>query len=198
MDKPYSAACERNQQPIDTVLRKFIDTEQRHLLEVGSGTGQHAVYMAPHFPDLTWVTSDLVTNHPGIRAWLDEANLPNISGPIAFEVGKDDFPAGDFNIVYTANTFHIMSLSHVCLLIKLCGTHLKKGSLFIVYGPFKYQGNYTSNSNADFDKYLLSRDPSSAIRDFEVIRDNFSQQGFILLDDVDMPANNQLLIFQKS
>ena len=195
MKKPFCYACEKNQAPILDVLRDIIGTRRATLLEIGSGTGQHAVYMAPHFPTLTWVTSDVLANHPGINAWLNEAAIENIQGPLALDVGKDTFPTGIFDFVYTANTFHIMSLEKINLLITWCAAHLQTGSYIIVYGPFNYNGKYTSPGNAEFDKLLKQKDPLSGIREFEVICNTMESNHFTLHRDYPMPANNRALVF---
>jgi cyclopropane fatty-acyl-phospholipid synthase-like methyltransferase len=198
MDRPYSAAAERNRIPILDVLKNFISSEDRKLLEVGSGTGQHAVYLAPHFPHLIWVTSDLSKNHDGIRQWLDESGAPNIIGPGNFEVGVHDFPNGVFDIVYTANTFHIMSWANCKLLMKMLGMNLASGAKFAVYGPFNYGGTFTSDSNRLFDESLRSQDPNMGVRNFEDVFEVMKESGFSLLKDQEMPSHNRMLLFIKA
>lgn len=195
--KPYSAACDRNKEPILEVLREFITSEDKKLLEVGSGTGQHAVFLAPHFKHLEWYTSDVPDNHAGIKEWLGEAKVPNIKGPFTFEVGKDDFPKNEFDIVFTANTFHIMSWKECKTLMKSLGQRLTEGAQVFIYGPFKYQGEYTSQSNAEFDESLKTRNPLSGIRAFEDVVNAMTKNGFSLTKDVEMPANNRILIFMR-
>jgi cyclopropane fatty-acyl-phospholipid synthase-like methyltransferase len=197
MDKPFSQACERNSEPILKILVQYL-TKGR-LLEVGSGTGQHAVFMAPHFPDITWVCSDVVENHPGIKAWLNEAKLKNIEGPKALKVGVDDFPdKKPYQYVFTANTLHIMSWKEVKTLFKLLGKRLREGSLVFLYGPFNYNGEYTSEGNRDFDQWLKERHSSaSAIRNFEDVEKSMQKNGFKLLMDHQMPANNRILVFER-
>ncbi|MBL4661582.1 MAG: DUF938 domain-containing protein, partial [Alcanivoracaceae bacterium] len=148
MEKPFAPSCQRNQQVILDVLKRIIKSEHRHLLEIGSGTGQHAVYMAPHFSQLKWHTSDLLENHAGIKMWLEESASHNILLPIEFESGVSDFPIIDVDIVCTTNTLHIMSWENVKTLIKQLGIHLKSGAQIVIYGPFNYKGQFTSDSNA--------------------------------------------------
>ena len=125
MQKPYSTACDRNALPILNALQKIINYDQKQqLLEVGSGTGQHAVSIAQYFPNLIWQTSDVESNHDGIKLWIENSEASNIITPVAFELGKNSFPKGDFDIVYTANTFHIISWEYCRLLITLCGKKL--------------------------------------------------------------------------
>lgn len=197
MEKPYSAACERNQEPILEILQQVILPSDRRLLEVGTGTGQHAVYFAPHFPQLEWHPTDLSENLPGMKLWFQEARVPSIQKPVRLDVGKDDFPKLKFDVVFTANTFHIMHWKECKSFMKLLGNRLREGSRFIVYGPFKYDGKYTSESNSEFDNSLKERDPLMGIRSFEDIHNSMIKNGFELLDDFEMPANNRMLVFQR-
>lgn len=198
MDKPFSAAAERNRVHILKVMKDVVTSEDRKLLEIGSGTGQHAVYLAPHFPHMIWVTSDLKENHDGIKMWLDESGAPNIIGPGVFQVGIHDFPNGDFDVVFTANTFHIMSWNECVTLMNLFGKNLHGGSKVLIYGPFNYGGNFTTDSNKEFDQSLKTKNPSMGIRNFEDVCDGMKKNGFDLLHDNEMPANNRLLVFRKS
>lgn len=197
MEKPYSAACERNKDPILHVLQQVIKPSDRRLLEVGSGTGQHAVYFAPHFPRLEWFPTDLSVNIPGMNLWFHEAKIPNIQKPVRLDVGKDDFPRLKFDVVFTANTFHIMHWKECKSFMKLLRNRLREGSRFLVYGPFKYEGKFTSESNANFDISLKERDPLMGIRAFEDVYSNMTKNGFDLLEDYEMPANNRILVFEK-
>lgn len=198
MEKPFSVACERNRIPILRVLQDIITNDDRILLEIGSGTGQHAVYLAPHFPHMIWVTSDVKENHAGIQMWLEESQAPNIIGPGVFEVGTCDFPNGNFDIVFTANTLHIMSWDQCKTLISLLGHHLRPHAKLLIYGPFNYQGSFTSESNRDFDASLKSLNPDMGIRNFEDVVSALGAHGIELVKDVEMPANNRLLVFHKS
>jgi SAM-dependent methyltransferase len=198
MEKPFSEASERNRIPILKVMKEVITSQDRKLLEVGSGTGQHAVYLAPHFPHMIWVTSDLKENHPGINMWLDESGAPNIIGPGIFKVGENEFPNGEFDVVFTSNTFHIMHWSECVLLMEMLGKNLHEGSKFLVYGPFNYNKKFTSPSNEEFDKSLKAKDPMMGIRNVEDVIQGMMKNGFTLSKDHEMPANNRLLVFQKS
>ncbi len=204
-EKPFSPSCERNKEAILEILKLYIKDEPSKLLEIGSGTGQHAVYLSRFFPKLEWYCSDLKDKHSGIEIWLEdeinerEQNLmeKNLQEIYSYEVLKDSFPGGDFNYLFTANTFHIMSLQHVLHLIKDAGENLSVNSLFIVYGPFNYAGHFTSESNAQFELWLKDRNPLSGIRDFEAVCETMSVNGFELLVDHEMPANNRTLVFKK-
>ncbi|MFP5386170.1 MAG: DUF938 domain-containing protein [Bacteriovoracia bacterium] len=197
MEKPFSPACERNRIPILKVMQEVITSQDQRLLEIGSGTGQHAVYLAPHFPHMIWVTSDVKANHGGIQMWLDESGAPNIIGPGEFEVGKSEFPNGHFDVVFTANTFHIMSWDECVALMIMLGQNLRANAKVMVYGPFNYNGSFTSESNKEFDQQLKSRNPSMGIRNFEDVVKVMKENGLILSKDFEMPANNRILVFYK-
>lgn len=195
MDKPYSPAADRNKEPIAGVLKKYI--KEGTLLEVGTGTAQHAVYMAKLFPQLQWITTDQPEYHAGIKLWLDELKLPNLAGPLKFTVGEDAIPIRPLDYLYTSNTLHIMSWEKVQKLIQMLGQSLNVGAYVFIYGPFNYHGKFTSDSNAKFDVSLKSRDPLSGIRNFEDIKRLMQNGGFNLIEDHEMPANNRLLVFTK-
>lgn len=197
MSAPFSPAADRNKEPILEVLRDVVDADDRRLLEVGSGSGQHGAFFGSQFPNLSWVLSDREENHEGIKLWKREAGLDNLEGPLAYEIGKDPFPAGRFDIVFTANTFHIMSWKHVKTLIKALETRVRPGARFVVYGPFKYHDKETSRSNLEFDQMLRQRDPASGLRHFEDVKSQMEARGFRLLKDNEMPANNRALVFIK-
>jgi len=194
--KPYSESCAQNRAPILDILRVELAGRAR-LLEVGSGTGQHAVYFAPAFPDLVWQTSDVVELHAGIHAWLDEAAAGNVRPPLALDVCRDPWPDAGFDAVFSANTAHIMDWPAVECLFTGVGNVLPGGGVFCLYGPFNYQGAYTSDSNARFDQWLKARDPASGIRDFEALQELAEQAGLKLKDDYEMPANNRTLVWLK-
>lgn len=197
MEKPYSAACERNRDPILEVLKQFITHDDKRLLEVGTGTGQHAVYFAPQFPWMEWYPTDVQANLAGMKLWFDEHRISNIQKPQRMEVGKDELPKLKFEIIYTANTFHIMHWKECKSLMKMFGGRLREGARAIIYGPFKYDGEFTSDSNAEFDQTLKAKDPMSGIRSFEDVNNVMIKNGFELTSDVDMPANNQMLIYTR-
>ena len=195
--KPYSESCDQNRAPILEVLR--IELEGRRLLlEIGSGTGQHAVYFAPEFPQLLWQTSDMADMHTGIRAWLSDAHAGNILPPLALDVGRDAWPAPGYDAVYSANTAHIMTWPEVECMFAGIGEVLDAGGVFCLYGPFNYGGAYTSASNARFDAWLKARDPDSGIRDFEALQELAGKAGMKLRNDYEMPANNRTLVWLKS
>lgn len=196
-DKPYSESCEQNCGPILAVLREAL-ADRHHVLEIGSGTGQHAVYFGAELPHLRWQTADVGAHHPGIRAWLRDAALSNALPPLALDVNDTGWHAGRYDAVFTANTLHIMSAAEVEKCFAGIGQVLVIGGVLVVYGPFNYHGQYTSDSNARFDQWLKSRDPASGIRDFEFTDALARGQGLVLNHDHAMPANNRTLVWMKN
>jgi SAM-dependent methyltransferase len=194
--KPCSEACERNREPILAVLRAVLATA-RTVLEIGSGTGQHAVYFAQALPHLVWQTSDLPENHPGICLWIEESALPNVRLPLALDVDCDAWPMRPVDAVFTANTLHIMSWTCVGKLIDGAARVLVPGGTLCVYGPFNYEGQFTAPSNASFDAMLRLRDPRSGLRDFEAVCTLAGDSGLLLEADHSMPANNRMLVFRR-
>lgn len=195
--KPFSPACERNRDPILKILQEVITKNDKRLLEIGSGTGQHATYFAPEFPWLDWHPTDRSENLAGISMWLSEAGIPNIQKPVRLDVSSDDFPKVKFDVVFTANTLHIMSWKSCKSFFKLLGNRLREGSRAIFYGPFNYNGAFTSDSNAQFDQSLKANDPVSGIRSFEDVLKAMENNGFEIIEDFEMPANNRMLVFRR-
>ena len=152
-DKPHSPSCDRNQEPILDVLRAHF-ADRGHVLEIGSGTGQHAVHFAAHLPHLTWQASDVAEYLPGIRLWRAEAELPNLPEPLELDVAAP-WPAGDYDAAFSANTVHIMGEREVETLFASLPRLLSPGAPFAIYGPFNYGGRYTSDSNARFGEGLV-------------------------------------------
>jgi cyclopropane fatty-acyl-phospholipid synthase-like methyltransferase len=193
--KPFADACERNRDPILATLRSHFSDRER-ILEIGSGTGQHAAYFAQKMPALRWQASDRAENLPGVRAWLDEAALPNTSAPIELDV-NGDWPAEIFDGIFSANTLHIMSWPEVETLFHKLPSISTPDAKLVIYGPFNYGGEFTSDSNAAFDRSLKSRGTHMGIRDFEAVNALALSAQFALIDDVPMPAHNHLLVWQR-
>jgi cyclopropane fatty-acyl-phospholipid synthase-like methyltransferase len=193
--KPYAEACDRNREPILEVLQRYF-ADRRHVLEVGSGTGQHAVYFAAALRQLIWQTSDVETNLPGIRLWLEEARLSNLPPPLSFDV-CGAWPGARYDAVFTANTLHIMPWEGVQALFASLAEVLEEDCVLVVYGPFNYHGAYTSPSNATFDGWLKQRCAQSGIRDFAAVDQLAQAIGFELVEDRPMPANNRTLIWRR-
>ena len=193
-DKPYSPACDRNREPILAVLREHF-ADRRQVLEIGSGTGQHAVYFAPALPHLSWQPSDRAENLPGIRQWLAEQPAPNLLPPLELDVRQPHWPAQRYDAVLSANTMHIMSWADVELMFKRLPEVLAGQARLAIYGPFNYGGRFSSDSNAAFDASLKAQVPHRGIRDFEAVDALARSIGLRLLEDRAMPANNRCLVW---
>ena len=196
LDKPYSPSCDRNRTPILAVLREHF-ADRHDVLEIGSGTGQHAVHFAAAMPWLHWQCSDVADNLPGIRLWLDEATLPNTPAPIELDVARGPWPVQVFDAVFTANSLHIMGWAEVEALFAGLDAVLAPDATLVAYGPFNCGGDYTSDSNREFDGWLKARDPRSAIRDFEAVDALANTVDLKLVADVAMPANNRCLVWRR-
>lgn len=192
--KRTSDACERNREPILEVLRRVF-ADRRAVLEIGSGTGQHAVYFAPELPHLSWQPSDVAENLPSIRAWREEAPAPRPLEPLELDVDRP-FPAVKVDAVFTANTLHIVSWPQVERMFAGIGGLLPAGGILAIYGAFKYGGRHTAPSNVEFDAWLRGRDPKSGQRDIEAVTALAKQHALVLEEDNAMPANNRLLVFR--
>jgi len=199
MNKPFSQACENNKK---SILAKLIlaFAQSKHILEIGTGTGQHAVYFARHLPKLNWQTSDLLINHQGINQWIDEFPANNIQRPIPIDLNLPwpSCPLKTIDGIFTANTLHIVSWSLVIQFFKGIAYQLSAGGTICIYGPFNYKGQFTSDSNANFDLWLKEINVNSGIRDFEAIVALAKTVKLQLLADHEMPANNRLLVFTKN
>ncbi len=193
---PFSQACENNKAPILAVLKQYL-TEAASVLEIGSGTGQHAVFFAERLPQLRWQTSDRCHMLPGITAWQAQAGLPNLPPPLELDVAVWPWPVLETDVVFSANTAHIMSWPLVKALVDGVGRVLHADGLFMLYGPFNYDGRHTSESNAQFDRMLRTRDPESGIRDIEALVLHADKAGLEIIADHAMPANNRLLVWRR-
>jgi cyclopropane fatty-acyl-phospholipid synthase-like methyltransferase len=196
IDKPFSPASERNREPILAVLREFF-ADRRRVLEIGSGTGQHAMHFAAALPHLQWQSSDRAEHLAGIARWLDEAALPNTPPPIALDAASGPWPPTAFDAVFSANTLHIMSWAEVEALFAALPAATATGAKLAVYGPFNVDGRYTSDSNAAFDASLKARAPHMGIRDVASVDALAATAGFALQADVAMPANNRLRLWRR-
>jgi cyclopropane fatty-acyl-phospholipid synthase-like methyltransferase len=195
MNKPYSQACENNKTFILSILAHSFQSNKT-VLEIGSGTGQHAVHFAENMPWLSWQTSDVIENHQGISQWLNASPASNLIAPIVLDL-NNPWPMTQVDAIYTANTLHIVSWPLVQALVQGVSQHLATGGNCCIYGPFNYQGKFTSESNANFNDWLKERDSESGIRDIEAITELAKKAGLLLAADHEMPANNRLLIFKK-
>ena len=204
--KPFSQACENNKLPILNVIQSVFSNASK-VLEVGSGTGQHAVFFAQQMPHLFWQTADMQENHQSIEQWLAEAQLANLGDPLSLDLLNDvDIThllamnqrdgAVAIDGIFSANTCHIMNFQAVENLFNMVGKLLKNNNYFCLYGPFKHRGEYTSDSNHQFDQWLQRRDPESGIRDIDDLRDLAKNAGLALQQHHYLPANNEILVWQ--
>jgi cyclopropane fatty-acyl-phospholipid synthase-like methyltransferase len=195
--KQFSPACERNQEPILLQLKAILTNSQK-VLEIGSGTGQHAVYFSQHLPHLVWQTSDRIENHPSIQAWISENGNARTLAPFVLDVADNVWPVQIYDAVFTANTCHIMHWAEVEKMFAGVSRLLNTTGFFIVYGPFNYEGQFTSISNQEFDASLKRQAIHRGIRDIADLQKLAAQHHLFQEADLEMPANNRLLIFKKS
>jgi Protein of unknown function (DUF938) len=195
--KPFSQACENNKDPILQVI-SCVFCHPTTVWEIGSGTGQHACYFARHLPHVEWQPTDRAENIPGIGLWQKEAQLANLKPPLTLDVTDAVWPCGTIDALFTANTLHIMSGDEVEICFDHLTGYLNSNALMCIYGPFNYNGTYTSDSNARFDQWLKGQNSLSGIKDFEDILFLATARGLSLTSDIAMPANNRLLVLQKS
>ncbi|MCB1975916.1 MAG: DUF938 domain-containing protein [Nitrosomonas sp.] len=193
----FSEAAERNKQPILNILRPLL-ANRKAVLEVGSGTGQHAVFFAPALPHLVWHPTELPDKLAMLTSMCRSYPSANLAPPLPFDIDDDHWPAIQADAVFTANTLHIIHWPQVCRLFSRAGALLPQQGIFCTYGPFNRNGRYTSASNAQFDEWLKNRDPESSIRDMNNLRQLAEECGITLVHDFAMPANNRLLVWRKN
>ncbi len=194
--KPHAAATDRNRGPILDVLRAHF-ADRRRVLEIGSGSGEHAVHFAAAMPWLHWQCSDLAENLGGIGARLDEAALPNLPPALELDVARQSWPVGGFDAVFSANTLHIMGWPEVEAMFAGLPAALEVDATVVLYGPFNYEGTFTSHSNAAFDQSLRQASPQRGIRNFEAVAALAEAAGLRLVEDLPMPANNRCLVWRR-
>ena len=194
--KQFAPACERNKDYILAVLRDILPVSGL-VLEIGSGSGQHAAYFAPQFPDLLWQPTDMADNLPSIAAWCQESDTSNIRPPLALDLAQEPWPVSEAQAVLCINTIHIVSWELVQRLFKGVARVLQPGGIFYAYGPYRYSDQAMAPSNVDFDAWLKARDPASGIRDFEAVDALAEDAGLTLMGDRAMPANNRSLWWRK-
>jgi Protein of unknown function (DUF938) len=194
--KPYSEASDRNREPILGVLRDWF-LQPGTVLEIGAGTGQHAVFFAQHLPHLTWVATDREEHLDGIRQWMEETPLANLRGPLKLNVRDEVWPVREANYAFSANTAHIMSWSEVEAMFAGISVALERNGKFCLYGPFNRNGQFTSDSNRDFDEMLRARNPVMGLRDDRAMIDLGRRCELTFAADYSMPARNRLLVWTK-
>jgi len=194
--KQYAPACDRNQDYILEVLREILP-DKKSLLEIGSGTGQHAAYLAPYFPDLRWQPTDLEQNLASINAWCSEHAGNNINTPRVLDLASGQWPVDSCDAVICINTIHIVSWRLVEKLFSGAGKTLSTGGIIYVYGPYQYAGKELEESNQNFNVWLKDRDPESGIREFEKVNALAEKSGLVFKFDKLMPANNRSIVWEK-
>ena len=197
MNNVTESAFSRNKDPIKEVLKEIFNNDTLRVLEIGSGSGEHAAYFAKQFKNIVWTCTEVSSQLPALTNQLKTAKLSNLKGPVLFEVGVNNFPKYTYDIVFTANTFHIMSWKQCKNLMKIWGNRLREGAQVIIYGPFNYEGKFTSESNSDFDKFLKKNSIEKGIRDFSDVNNSMIKNGFVLYKDYQMPANNRMLVYTR-
>lgn len=193
-DKPFSQACENNKQAILEQLLVVLGNT-KSVLEIGSGSGQHAVHFAAGLAHLVWHTSDQQRYHDGINQWIREYHLDNLRAPIKFKIGEHNWPVLNIDAVFTANTAHIMQKTEVRQLMKLVGAHLPIDGIFCQYGPFTENGEFNSQSNLDFHQTLVDQG-YGGYRDLNELK--AWAEPLTLIEKINMPANNCLLVWCKT
>lgn len=193
--KPFAESCEQNKDVILDVLRQTF-TAPGNVLEIGSGTGQHAVHFTEYLSHLSWQPSDVADQIPGMKLWFAEVSHQRIREPFVLDV-NNNWPDENFDYAFTANTLHIVSWAEVQAMFAGVGRVLKPDGLWAQYGPFNYGGKFTSESNARFDVWLKNRDPKSGIRNFEDLALLARQHGMVLHADHEMPVNNRTLVWRR-
>jgi hypothetical protein len=194
--KPHSEACERNREPILQVLRQWF-TQPGTALEIGAGTGQHAVHFAGGLPHLEWQPTDCEENLAGIGLWVSEAALPNLRAPLKLDVRDSEWPVQTADYIFSANTAHIMSWAEVESMFAGVARVLRTRGLFALYGPFNRDGHFTSASNQAFDASLRVRDPKMGLRDDQALQALAREHGLRFTGEHAMPANNRLLLWTR-
>lgn len=196
MNRPFSQACENNKQPILEVISNYFQPGDE-VLEIGSGTGQHTLYFCEKMPWMCWIPSEIPENLDTINAGLEGYAPPNLEATLTLDVRDEVWPVKKVDGLFSANCLHIMSAEFVPDFFRGAGEVVRRGGHLCVYGPFKYNGEFTSESNARFELWLKGRDPVRGIRDFEWVNELARENGFSFVKDHQMPANNQLLVWQR-
>ena len=193
----YAPAAERNRGPILEVLRRLVPHGAR-VLEVASGTGQHAAFFAAGLPATRWQPSEGDPSAiASITAWAQSEGASNVCEPVVLDAASPDWPAGTFDVVYCSNLIHIAPWT--CALGLLCGAqrHLSPGGLLVLYGPFRVDGRHTSQSNAVFDRGLRAQDPRWGVRDLREVEEKAAERNLSFREKVQMPANNLVVVFER-
>ena len=186
-----------NKGEILRAFREFLPAEKWRLLEIGSGTGHHAVYLAAHFDNLQWVASDVAHRQVSLKKTISNAGLSNVHGPIEYEIGKDEFPVQKFNAAFASQVLQEITWKQAKSLFKVLGNRLRKGSQVIFYGPLRYQGALESERVESLERSLKELNPQHGIRAFEDVVKSMNKAGFDLKKDYELPGENHLLLFER-
>ena len=193
---PFSPSAERNRGPIlEALVDVFAGT--RRVLELGSGTGQHATHFAAALPQLIWQASEMAPNLSGLEARLRAAALANTPPPLLWDVDQAVWPEGPFDALFSANTLHIMGWRQVEALFQGLPQLLAPHAAVVIYGPFNVGGQHTSQGNAAFDAQLRASHPDMGLREVEAVDALARNAGLHLVEQRSMPANNLLLLWQR-
>ena len=197
MSKPVAESCLRNQQPIAEVLATLF-AKSRRVLEIGSGTGQHAVFCAQRLPHLSWQPTELAENLAGINAWINDSSQINVQPALELDIRWEDWPSETgYDAAFTANTVHYVGWSIVDAMFRGLSRALEQGAVLAIYGAFNRDGKFTSEGNRELDHWLQSRDPDSGLKDIEDISQLAGKYGLVFQEEVAMPANNLILVFSR-
>lgn len=195
--KQHAPATDRNREPIREVLARELP-QRGTVLEIASGSGEHAVAFARAFPAVTWQPSDPDERAlASIAAWRAEAALPNLAAPVRLDV-TSAWPIAHADAIVCINMVHIAPWEAALALFAGAGRLLAAGALLFLYGPYRFGGVFTAPSNEAFDASLRARDPRWGVRDVDDLRAAAAGQGFDLRDTVALPANNHALVFRRA
>ena len=199
-------AFHRNHEAIRATLQLFLAGKSGDVVEAGSGTGQHVVDLARHFPEIIWWPSDLNDQHlKSIAAWRAHAGLANIRPPLRIDLSDPAWcpemhdGSGPANLlaVFCANVIHIAPWRVAEGLFPGAGRYLREAGRLFLYGPFKRGGKHTAMSNAVFDTSLREGNPEWGVRDVEALEELAAGAGLVLIEAIEMPANNLTLVFER-
>lgn len=193
---PIVESCLKNQRPILDVLGRFLPKNAK-VLEVGSGTGQHAAYMTEHLPGIRWQPTEVRQRLTEVACWQKHCNRAEFLPPLELDVRQDIWPAGEVDAVFSANVVHFVSWPEVERMFIGAARVLKVGGQMILYGPYNYDGQFTSEGNVNLDLWLREQNPESGIKDFEQVLLLARKHHLHLRADEEMPANNRTLVFQR-
>lgn len=193
---PFAPAAERNRAPIQSVLEKYLPVRAR-VLEIGAGTGQHAVAFSRAMPLVSWLATDRSDALPDLQARLRTEGPPGMPDAMVLDIPTGPWPEGRFDAAFTANTCHIMPWENVCAMVAGVARVLTSNGLFLVYGPFMSNGRHTSEGNERFDLALRSQDPTQGLRSLESLESEAGRHQLVQERVIPMPANNMTIVFRR-